>query len=199
MNDHLLITAMRTKDEEKQEALFEATVKVVNQIGFASSSVSKIAKEAGVSPATLYTYHKNKEDLLTSTYLNIKRKLSQIALEDIDEALPIRDNFRLIWVNLFQFTVEHPDYFQFSEQFSNSPYNDHTLQNDIDEMFIPIVKLIRRGIKRKVIKNLDVDIISAFVFYPVIILANPRLCRNFDATDEQIDQSFQMAWDAIKL
>ena len=55
---------MRTKDGIKQEALFEATVKLVNEIGFASSSVSKIAKQAGISPATIYIYYKNKEDLL---------------------------------------------------------------------------------------------------------------------------------------
>jgi AcrR family transcriptional regulator len=190
---------MRTKDEEKQEALFEATIKVVNRTGFASSSVAKIAKAAGVSPATLYTYHKNKEDLLVSTYLDVKRKLSDIVMDEIDDTLPVRDIFRQIWFNLFQFTVEHPDYFQFSEQFSNSPFNDQRLQNDIDQMFKPIGQLIRRGIARKVIKDLDVDIISAFIFYPVIILANPRLCRNFDATDEQIERSFQLAWDAIKL
>ena len=51
---------MRTKCEEKQEALFEATVKLVNEIGFAASSVAKIAKEANVSAATLYIYYKNK-------------------------------------------------------------------------------------------------------------------------------------------
>ena len=71
---------MRVKDEIKQEALFEATIKVVNQIGFASSSVSKIAKEAGVSPATIYIYHKNKEDLLISSYVEIKKKLGQALL-----------------------------------------------------------------------------------------------------------------------
>lgn len=190
---------MRTKDEEKQEALFEATVKVVNRIGFASSSVSKIAKEAGVSPATLYTYHRNKEGLLISTYLDIKRRLSDIAFEGLDETEPIRDSFRQIWFNLFKFTEKHPDYFQFSEQFSNCPYNDKVNQKDIDRLFMPIAKLIQRGIERKIIKNMGVDIISAFVFYPVIILANPRLCRNFNATDEQIEQSFQLAWDAIKL
>jgi AcrR family transcriptional regulator len=190
---------MRTKDEEKQEALFEATVKVVNQIGFASSSVSKISKEANVSPATLYTYHKNKDDLLISTYLNIKRKLSATVLQDIDESLPIRDIFRQVWFNLFQFTVEHPDYFHFSEQFSNSPYNDEINQKQIDRMFTPIATLVRRGIALKIIKNVEVDIILAFVFYPVIILANPRLCKNFNVTEEQVEQSFQLAWDAIKL
>jgi AcrR family transcriptional regulator len=190
---------MRTKDGEKQEALFEATVKVVNRIGFASSSVAKIAKEAGISPATLYIYHRNKEDLLISTYLNIKRTLSEIAFEKIDETSPIRDCFRQIWFNLFRFTVEHPDYFQFSEQFSNSPYNDKIDQEEIDRMFVPIGNLIRRGIEQKIIKDMAVDIISAFVFYPVIILSNPRLCRNFHMTEEQVEQTFRLAWDAIKL
>lgn len=193
-----LFHAMRIKDEEKQEALFEATVKVVNEIGFASSSVAKIAKEAGISPATLYIYHKNKEDLLISTYISIKRRLSEMVLRGIDETLPIRDIFRQIWFNMFEFTTKHLDYFQFSEQFSNSPYNDQVNQKNIDRMFKPIGNLIRLGIKEKIIKDRNVDIISAFIFYPVIILSNPRLCKNFEITPEQIETSFQLAWDAIK-
>lgn len=190
---------MRVKDEEKEDALFKATIKVVNEIGFSSSSVAKIAKQAGVSPATLYTYFKNKDDLLISTYIDIKRKLCEIAWESVDENLPIRDSFRQIWFNLFKFTVNHPDYFHFSEQFSNSPYNDQVDQKQIDDLFIPLVKLIRRGIKWKIIKDVNVDIVSAFVYYPVVILSNPRLCRNFRMTDEQVELSFQLAWDAIKL
>ena len=55
---------MRTRDDKKQEALFLATIKVVNEIGFAASSVSKIAKEAGVADGTIYLYFKNKDDIL---------------------------------------------------------------------------------------------------------------------------------------
>jgi AcrR family transcriptional regulator len=190
---------VRTKDEEKQEALFEATVKVVNQIGFASSSVSKIAKEASVSPATLYVYYENKDDLLISTYLNIKRKLSGSVFKDIDDTLPLRDVFRKVWFNLCQFTVEHADYFQFSEQFGNSPIYDQVNHKEIDRMFRPMSALVQKGIKLKIIKDVNLDIISAFIFYPVIILANPRLCKNFLMTDEHVENSFQLAWDAIKL
>ena len=78
---------MRVKDEIKQDALFEATIKVVNEIGFASSSVSKIAREAGISPATIYIYHKNKEDLLISTYVEVKKKLGQALLKGFDPSL----------------------------------------------------------------------------------------------------------------
>ena len=83
----IYFTAMRTKDDEKEAALFEATVKLVNETGFASSSVSKIAREAGVSPATIYVYHKNKEDLLVSTYIEIKLNLSKALLSVIEGTL----------------------------------------------------------------------------------------------------------------
>ena len=82
---------MRTKDDQKKEALFKATVKLVNEIGFASSSVSKIAKEANVSPSTIYVFFKNKDDLLVSTYVEIKRNMADALLADFDDKLPIRD------------------------------------------------------------------------------------------------------------
>lgn len=190
---------MRIKDTEKQEALFQAAVKVVNEIGFASSSVSKIAREAGVSPATLYTYFANKEDLLVSTYMKIKQELSKEAMKKIDDDMPIRDCFKQVWINYFEFATTHRDYSVFAEQFANSPYNEKVDLVQFEKMFEPIGRLVRRGIEMKIIKNVNPDVIGAFVFYPVLILTNPRLCRNFKITDEQIQASFQLAWDAIKL
>ena len=98
---------MRIKDDEKRKALFEATVKVVNDIGFASSSVSKIAREANVSPATLYVYYENKEDLLVSTYIDIKLNLSRAILKDFDATLPIRDILQNFWLNMFDYISCH--------------------------------------------------------------------------------------------
>ena len=112
---------MRTKDDVKEAALFEATVKLVNEIGFASSSVSKIAKEAGVSPATIYVYYKNKEDLLVSTYIAIKLDLTKAMLSGFSDRLPIRDIFRNVWFNMFEYISNNLEYFKFVEQFSSSP------------------------------------------------------------------------------
>ena len=98
---------MRTRDDDKKAALFEATVKLVNEIGFVASSVSKIAKEADVSPATIYVYYKNKEDLLISTYVDIKLSLSKAVLEDLDTNRPIRDILQKAWVNMFGYISEN--------------------------------------------------------------------------------------------
>lgn len=190
---------MRTKDDIKREALFEATVRLVNDIGFVSSSVSKIAKEAKVSPATIYVYHKNKEDLLVSAYLRIKRNLSEAVLENFDPGLPIRDILRNVWFGMFDHISGHPDYFQFAEQFSNSPYISIVNPEEIEKYFEPVAAVIMKGIEQKIIKDVDHHILKAFMFYPIMVLSNTRLCGDFELTRENMETAFTMAWDAIKL
>jgi AcrR family transcriptional regulator len=190
---------MRVKDELKQEAIFKATVKLVNEIGFVSSSVSKIAREANVSPATIYIYHKNKEDLLVSTYVNIKQNLSKAVLKDYEKTLPIRDILRNVWFNTFKYITQHPDYIQFSEQFSNSPYSSLVNKEEVERYFEPMLQVLQKGIEQKIIKNVNFDILASFMFYPILNLSNARLCANFEMNPKSIETSFTLAWDAIKL
>ena len=190
---------MRIRNEKKQEALFEATVQVVNAIGFAASSVSKIAKAGKMSAATVYIYHKNKEDLLISTFLAIKRSISQALLENFDPQRPIRDIFETVWFNMFRFAGKHSDYMQFSEQFANSPYADLVDRSTVEKYFDPLLQVLQKGIEQKVIKNVGHDIFRAFMFYPIIALLNARFCADFEINDENIRTAFGLAWDAVKL
>jgi AcrR family transcriptional regulator len=190
---------MRTKDDFKQEALFQATVKLVNDIGFVASSVAKIAKEADVSPATIYVYYKNKEDLLVSTYIDIKQKFSKAVLENFDNHLPIRDILRNVWFSMFKYASKYPEYFKFTEQFANSPYDSLVNKDEVEKYFDPMVELMQKGIDQKIIKDVNVDLLMAFMFYPIMGLSNARSCKNFVINDDNIETAFTMAWDAIKL
>lgn len=191
--------AMRIKDEYKQEAIIQATVKLVNEIGFVSSSVAKIAQEANVSPATLYIYYKNKEDLLVSTYVEIKQKLSEALLKNFDDTNPFRDIFRTFWLNGFEYVSKNREYYRFAEQFSNSPYSELVNHVTVEKHFEPMLKVLQKGIEQKVIKNVPHEMLAAFIFYPMMILSNPKLCKTLDLTKENIEQAFTLAWDAIKL
>jgi len=190
---------MRTKDDEKVAALFEATVKLVNEIGFASSSVSKIAGEAGVSPATIYVYYKSKEDLLVSTYIEIKLDLSKALLKEFNDQLPIRDILRNVWFNMFEYISNNLEYYKFVEQFSNSPYRSLVNKQEVEQYFVPIVKVLQKGIELKIIKNVSFDILTAFMYHPITVLANPSLCQDFEPHEGNIETAFTLAWDAIKL
>jgi AcrR family transcriptional regulator len=190
---------MRYKDEHKQHAIIEATIRLVNETGFAAASVAKIAKEAGVSPATLYVYYRNKEDLIVSTYIEIKRKFGQAVMRGHDPTLPIRDKLQLFWRNAFKYIAEEPDFFRFSEQFSKTPYADLVDHTVLETHFAPIFRTLREGIEQKVIKDVPFDILTVFMFYPVMHLADPKVCMNFGRGTNDIDLAFNLAWDAIKL
>lgn len=190
---------MRHKDELKQDALLNATVKLVNEIGFVASSVSKIAKEAKVSPATVYIYYENKEDLLVSTYVSIKQKMGRAITGNLDLSLPIRDIFRAVWHNMFKYVSQNSAHFQFTEQFSNSPYTELVDQSKLDELFLPVMQVLQRGIDQKIIKDVPFDILAAFMFYPIFSLSNKRTCANFVNDETSIETAFTLAWDAIKL
>jgi hypothetical protein len=43
------------------------------------------------------------------------------------------------------------------------------------------------------------DILKAFMYYPITVLANPSLCQGFELYEENIEAAFTLAWDAIKL
>ncbi len=189
---------MRTKDDEKKEALFEATVKLVNEIGFVSSSVSKIAKEAKVSPATIYVYYKNKEDLLVSTYVDIKLDMSKAMLANFDDSLPIRDILKTVWISMFEYISGNLEYYKFVEQFANSPYSDLIDKEALEQHFIPIINVVQRGIEQKIIKNVDRHFIGAFLFHPIAYLVNSRSCHAWELSEDDIETAFTMAWDAIK-
>ncbi len=59
---------MRTRDYDKQQRIKEAMVHLILREGINGASVSKIAREAGVSPATIYIYYESKEDLLSAAF-----------------------------------------------------------------------------------------------------------------------------------
>lgn len=190
---------MRVKDEIKQEAIIEATVALVNEIGFASSSVSKIAKRAGVSPATIYIYFQNKEDLLVSTYVQIKTCLASALMENFDADAPLRDALFQAGNNLYRYISSHTELFYFTEQFVNSPYTDLVDQAELEGPFKPLFELLQHGIDQKVIKEVPFELLLAHLYQPIFSLVNPRLNPGFKSTSEHIKLSMGMAWDAIKL
>ena len=65
---------MRLQDESKKAAIFNATVKLVNEIGFAAASVAKIAKEANALQQRMESLYEDMGHILGRYY-------------DLDEAL----------------------------------------------------------------------------------------------------------------
>lgn len=188
---------MRLKDEAKIRALFSATVHIVNQEGFASSSVNKIAKHANVSPATLYVYYENKEALIVSTYKQIKEELSQAIMADFKADLPIRENLKGLWKNLFQYITDNLEKYRYIDQFDNTPYVKGVDYTAIEAPYRALYDALDAGVASGDLKRIPRSVILAFVLSPAVFLARSRLGRGFAGEEMSVDDAFQLAWDAI--
>jgi TetR/AcrR family fatty acid metabolism transcriptional regulator len=58
----------RDKNNDKYYRILEAAVKVFAEQGFYQSTISQIAREAGVADGTIYLYFKNKDDILVQFF-----------------------------------------------------------------------------------------------------------------------------------
>ena len=69
VNDHLLLKALgggdlRTRDQTKVDKIKQAVLDLTSQEGLLGWSIAKLAKRAGVSPATVYIYYPNQDEML---------------------------------------------------------------------------------------------------------------------------------------
>ncbi len=93
--------------------------------GFDGFSMQKLAKAANVSPATIYIYFKNKEDLLNNLYNLVNQTFTNLALEKFNPDSSLEEGLWLQWKNRMRFILEFPTYYKFLEQFKNSPLIHH--------------------------------------------------------------------------
>jgi len=89
--------------------------------------------------------------------------------------------------------------YDYIEQFANSPYSSLVNEEALEKEHLPLINVIARGVEQIIIKHVDMNIISAFLFNPVSRLVNPHLCDGLERDAASLEQAFDMAWDAIKL
>jgi AcrR family transcriptional regulator len=189
---------MRHKDENKNEAIFQATIQLLNEIGFSDISMSKIAKRANVSPSTIYVYFKNKEDMLGKLYTNVKQKMSAQILAGIDDTIPVKIAFERVLRNQIEFIFNHKEEFLFLEQFSNSPLIQNLCLEDPSWMFHPLFELVDRGRDQKLLKECDTMLLLVLIHAPVSALVKQHFNGEFELNEKNIRDMIQMSWDAIK-
>lgn len=112
---------MRTRDPKKEAIIREKALEMIVREGFDGFSMQKLAKEAAVSPATLYIYFVNKEDLLHQLYSDVQKTFAAVSLQAFDPALSFAEGLWRQWQNRLQYIEQYPVHFQFQEQFRNSP------------------------------------------------------------------------------
>lgn len=185
---------LRKKDEEKQKCIKEAVVQLILQEGFHGASIAKIAKLAGVSPATVYIYYENKEDMLRNIYEEYAEDSISRLLDGLSPRMSGEEVLASLIRQYYFFIVDNREVYNFIEQYATCP----ALYSTCDKIKGPgnLNKLLTELKERQILKNFNNDNIYAMIFYPVKSIA-VKSCKCEETVEERLEELIYIIQKAL--
>jgi AcrR family transcriptional regulator len=99
----------RPKSDERRSAIMAAATRVIAAGGLGAATAA-IAKEAGVSNGSLFTYFETKAELLNQLYLELKTEMAAAALKGLPaEGSGVRAQMRHVWSGWLRWATSCPE------------------------------------------------------------------------------------------
>lgn len=180
---------MRTRDLNKQQRIKEAIVHVILTEGINGASVAKIAQAASVSPATIYIYYSNKEEMLAEVFSEYSRQSYHYLMRRMQPEMSGAELIEAIVRGIFSYTVEHEEVFSFVEQCSRCPSLSQTVRES--DCCRDVFNLIHRYQELGILRRYSDPSLYAVLFTPVKFLAQNRRTMQYDI-NVQLDELVTM-------
>lgn len=204
MNIHLHLHPMRTRDANKENSIREQAIEMVVKEGLDGFSMQKLAKAAGVSPATLYIYYKDRDDLINQIATEISLRLMESSLRGMHPKMSFADGMQLQWKNRLKFYLENQLEIEFVEQIRYSPLYE-SIRQVIRQKFGDILgSFVMNAINRGELVPLPFEVYWAVAFAPLYQLikfhSQGRSHANdaFTINDEMVDMTLKLVLKALK-
>lgn len=194
---------MRPRDESKEQTIREKALEMIVKTGFDGLSMHKLAREAGVSPATIYIYFKDREDLILQLCISEVEKMIRITFEGFDPNMGFAEGLRVQWRNRAKYLLEHPLEAQFMEQARHSPYGETAHRQAKYEFSKNMSSFVHRAIEKGELEPLNREVYWSVAFAPLYQLikfhhSGGMHNDGFQLTQEMIDKTLDLVLKALK-
>lgn len=193
---------MRTRDTEKEELVRQKAVEMIVKEGLDGFSMQKLAKAARISPATLYIYYKDRDDLLNKVCFHVVDELLAVSLRDFHPDLNFADGMAIQWRNRMEYFLQHPMETAFIEQVRYAPFYAG-VQASITSKFGSVLgPFVHRAIDRGELQRLPFEVYWSVAFAPLYQLmkfhSQPPFGSGFKLTDPVVQQTLSLVLKALK-
>ena len=196
---------MRLRDEAKELAIREQAVEMIVREGFDGLSMHKLAKAAGVSPATIYIYFKDREDLIMQIYFEEMQRMSAITLNGFDPEMHFEEGLRIQWMNRIAYCLQYPQRMRFMEQMRHSPFHDKFISNANNPFISVMGTFVHNAIQRNELVKLPVEVYWSIAFAPLYQLVKFHMSgqsfpgtSHFELNDKLINQALELVLKALR-
>lgn len=196
---------MRKRDERKERLIREKAIEMIVKHGFDGLSMPKLAKEAGVSPATIYIYFKDREDLILQLCYEEGKKMTEATLKDFDPGMSFAEGLKVQWINRARYCLENQMSAHFLEQVKYSPFYDKSYFQTDRTFSNAMRQFVHGAIERKEVIPLPVEIYWSIAFAPLYQLVKFHTSGkgfpgsgNFKLDDQKLTQTLALVLKALK-
>ena len=98
----------RPRSDDKRAAIMSAATRVIAAQGLGAATAT-IAREAGVSNGSLFTYFDTKADLLNQLYLELKTDMAAAALGGVPADSDVREQVLHMWSRWLRWATAYPE------------------------------------------------------------------------------------------
>ncbi len=184
--------------KEKEQKIFDASLKLFVEKGFHGTSTAKIAEIAEVSTGTLFNYFKTKEELINRLYFYSKESMFKEVNYDYDDKKTIKENFKTLWLNLVYFCTHNPNKFRFIITFHYSPFITSLTHKQMENQTESMLELFRIGTEQQEIKELPIELVVGYLWGNMTSTINYFTQFPQKNNKENRDMVFELFWDGIQ-
>lgn len=189
----------QTTDAAKRRQILEAALTLFSDHGFHGTSMAKLAKQADLPVGTIYRHFAGKEELIHALYLDMKTERYDAMLKGYSDGLSVRERFDLIWINTYDYCLNHPRQFTFTEQYAFSPFLKDA-SAAIHAVAPPeLARFFEDGYSEGLFKPLSPSILFALTSGPLNALVRRVTAGLTTLTKHDLDSVRGACWDAIAL
>jgi AcrR family transcriptional regulator len=195
---------MRARDENKIEALLVEARKMIVEKGFDGLSMQKLAKAAGVSPATIYIYFKDRDDLLIQLYKRESDRFFEYIFREFDPEMDFATGMAVQWKSRARYVIDHIDNTHFMEHFKYSRLHAKATALRDPKYTEGLKRFVRKAIENKELVEMPFELYWSVAFAPLYNLVHyHKVGRNmagdpFVLTDEMLMQTLALVLKALK-
>jgi TetR/AcrR family transcriptional regulator, multidrug resistance operon repressor len=195
---------MRTRNSDKEQLVKDKAIELFVKYGFENFTVNKLARECGISVATLYIYYKHKDDLIIKIGKEEYKKMSEAILSNFNPESSFEEGLNQQWKARAKYFLENPLSMHLFEQIKNSSFQQIIHGTDPNELKDKMGAFVHNAVQRGELNPMPVEVFWSVAFSPLYTLLRFHQDgtslgdRNFALSEETMLKTLELVIKALR-
>jgi len=195
---------MRPRDENKEQLIRQKAIELIVDNGLDGFSVSKLAKAAAVSPATIYIYYKDKDDMITRLCIDVASKMLDYSFANFSPEMDFAVGLKVQWKNRMDYFIKFPAEMEFIEIMRYTHYYNEASKTLTTNFGAVLGPFMENSIRKKQLVALPFEVYWSIAFAPLYQLmkyhhqGSSHVNSTFELNEEVSMQTLELVLKALK-